>query len=162
MADKVTALNAAQAVTAALFARDRGSGGQHVELAMLDAVVSFLWVDGAGSDVLPDAPPGQPSNVGSPRPLRFLDGWGVVTPTGDADFAGMCRAFGVDGHDDPRVATAPARVQHRDVTREFVVRCYKAATSMTLAEGMARLSSSNIPSISSAISFSSTSIAQPA
>src|SRR5262249_48534978 len=46
-ADKVTALFACQAITAALFARERGRGGQHLELAMVDAVVSFLWADAA-------------------------------------------------------------------------------------------------------------------
>jgi len=39
-ADKVTALFASQAITAALLARAMGRGGQHVELAMMDAVAS--------------------------------------------------------------------------------------------------------------------------
>ena len=51
-ADKVTALFAAQAITAALFARARGRGGQHLELSMMDAVVSFLWADSAANEVL--------------------------------------------------------------------------------------------------------------
>ena len=45
VADKATALVAAQAITAALFARERGAGGQHVRLAMLDATIAFLWPD---------------------------------------------------------------------------------------------------------------------
>jgi crotonobetainyl-CoA:carnitine CoA-transferase CaiB-like acyl-CoA transferase len=48
-ADKITALFASQAITAALFARATGKGGQHVELAMMDAVASFLWADSAGN-----------------------------------------------------------------------------------------------------------------
>lgn len=43
--DKVTALNACQAVTAALLARERGSGGQLIELNMLDAAAHFLYPD---------------------------------------------------------------------------------------------------------------------
>jgi crotonobetainyl-CoA:carnitine CoA-transferase CaiB-like acyl-CoA transferase len=35
VADRVTALTAAQAITAAMFARNNGHGGQHVEIAML-------------------------------------------------------------------------------------------------------------------------------
>src|SRR5262245_24469757 len=50
--DKITALYASQAVTAALFARERGHGGQHLELSMADAAVSFLWTDSAGNEVL--------------------------------------------------------------------------------------------------------------
>jgi crotonobetainyl-CoA:carnitine CoA-transferase CaiB-like acyl-CoA transferase len=43
--DKVTALIAAQGITAALFARERGSGGQHIKLSMLDAGIYFNWPD---------------------------------------------------------------------------------------------------------------------
>ncbi len=52
--DKVTALTAAQAVTAALLARDRpaakgGTGeGQHVRLSMLDSIIAFLWSSDMG------------------------------------------------------------------------------------------------------------------
>lgn len=41
--DKVTALTAAQGITAALLARERGAGGQHVQLSMLDAAMFFNW-----------------------------------------------------------------------------------------------------------------------
>ena len=50
--DKTTALNAAQAITAALFARERGAGGQHLRLSMLDAGLAFLWPDGHSSTML--------------------------------------------------------------------------------------------------------------
>lgn len=43
--DKVTALTAAQGITAALFARERGSGGQHIKISMLDAGIYFNWPD---------------------------------------------------------------------------------------------------------------------
>jgi crotonobetainyl-CoA:carnitine CoA-transferase CaiB-like acyl-CoA transferase len=145
-ADKVTALYAAQAITAALFARERGAGGQHLQLSMLDAVVSFLWADAAGNEVLADSDQSQPSSfVQSLRPLRFVDGWGVATPTADSDFAGMCKAFGVDGYDDPRVATIGQRVQHRELAGQLIVRCYENATRMTTAEAMERLDAHKVP-----------------
>jgi crotonobetainyl-CoA:carnitine CoA-transferase CaiB-like acyl-CoA transferase len=43
--DKVAALTAAQAITAALFARDRGQGGRHVSVSLLDANLAFNWPD---------------------------------------------------------------------------------------------------------------------
>lgn len=145
-ADKITALMAAQAITAALFARERGDGGQHLQLSMLDAVVSFLWADAAGNEVLVDADGTQPSSfVASFRPLRFLDGWGIATPTSDADFAGLCRAFGVDGSDDPRVATIGERAQHRELSRVLVDRCYAVARGLTTSEAMARLEAERVP-----------------
>ena len=77
-ADKVTALYASQAITAALFARARGNGGQHVELSMMDAVVSFLWADSAANEVLLASDHTQHSSfVAGFRPFRFTDGWGI-------------------------------------------------------------------------------------
>src|SRR5260370_42654006 len=43
IADYTTALTAAQAITAALFARERSGVGQHVQLSMLDAMISYMW-----------------------------------------------------------------------------------------------------------------------
>ena len=45
VADKSTSYTAAQAITTALFARDRGAGGQHIEVPMIDASF-FFWPDG--------------------------------------------------------------------------------------------------------------------
>jgi crotonobetainyl-CoA:carnitine CoA-transferase CaiB-like acyl-CoA transferase len=145
-ADKVTALYAAQAITAALFARERGGGGTHLQLTMLDAVVSFLWADSAGNEVLQDADRSQPSSfVANFRPFRFTDGWGICTPTSDANFAGMCAALGVDGYDDPRVATIVGRMTHRELTGQIMERCYAAAATMTTAEAIGRLEAEQVP-----------------
>jgi crotonobetainyl-CoA:carnitine CoA-transferase CaiB-like acyl-CoA transferase len=43
VADKTTAILAVQAVTAALFARERTGEGQHIRLAMLDTMIADLW-----------------------------------------------------------------------------------------------------------------------
>jgi len=43
--DKVTALTAAQSITAALLARERGGAGQHIRLSMLDTGLYFNWPD---------------------------------------------------------------------------------------------------------------------
>ena len=47
--DKMTAITASQAITAALLARERTGQGQHVRLSMLEAVVAFLWASDMGS-----------------------------------------------------------------------------------------------------------------
>ena len=145
-ADKVTSLYAAQAITAALFARERGRGGQHLHLSMLDAVVSFLWADAAGNEALLDADGTMKSSfVSNFRPFRFIDGWGIATPTSDADFSGMCRAFGVDGYDDPLVATIVERVRHPVETRAVMARCYEAAEHLTTTEAMERMEALRVP-----------------
>jgi crotonobetainyl-CoA:carnitine CoA-transferase CaiB-like acyl-CoA transferase len=43
IADYTTALITAQAITAALFRKQRTGEGQHVRIAMLDAMISWLW-----------------------------------------------------------------------------------------------------------------------
>jgi crotonobetainyl-CoA:carnitine CoA-transferase CaiB-like acyl-CoA transferase len=40
--DKLTGFTIAQAISAALFARERSGQGQHIQLSMLDTVISFL------------------------------------------------------------------------------------------------------------------------
>src|SRR6185295_15977753 len=47
--DKLTAVTAAQASAAALVGRLRTGKGQHVRLAMLDAVLAFLWASDMGA-----------------------------------------------------------------------------------------------------------------
>lgn len=47
--DKLTGVTSAQAISSALFARERTGKGQHVRLSMLDAIVAFLWSSDMGS-----------------------------------------------------------------------------------------------------------------
>ncbi len=46
VADKVSSYTLAQAITAALLARERGAGGQSLHVPMLDATLAFFWPDG--------------------------------------------------------------------------------------------------------------------
>ncbi|WP_179469447.1 CaiB/BaiF CoA transferase family protein [Mycolicibacterium vinylchloridicum] len=146
VADKVTALYASQAVTAALLARANGRGGQHVHVSMVDAVVSFLWADATGNEVLLDCDGSQPSSFTSGfKPFRFIDGWGVVTPISDSDFTGMCRALEAPGSDDPRLATADLRNQHRPLMAEVMASCYAGAEKLTVEEATARFEAEDVP-----------------
>ena len=52
-----TALTALQAILAALDARVRGAGGQHLLLSMLDAGMQFLWPDGFRHQTFPTFEP---------------------------------------------------------------------------------------------------------
>ena len=113
---------------------------------MMDAVASFLWADSAGNEVLLDSDHSLNSSfVAGFRPIRFSDGWGVVTPTSVADFTGMCKALDVEGWDDPRVSTMENRNKNRDVTAALVDLCYAHAANMTMAEATARLEAERVP-----------------
>jgi crotonobetainyl-CoA:carnitine CoA-transferase CaiB-like acyl-CoA transferase len=138
-ADKVSALYASQAITAALYARATGHGGQHLEMSMADACVSFLWAESAGNEVLVESDGSQRSSFNAGfEPMRFHDGWGIVVPTTDADFAGMCKALSVEGFDDPRIATMAQRRLNRDVLEPVIDMCYAMAANLTQAEATAR------------------------
>ena len=54
LADKVSALTAAQAVSSALFHRERHGEGQHIKISMLEATIAFLWPEGMGGLVFAD------------------------------------------------------------------------------------------------------------
>jgi len=116
MCDKVTALTAAQAISAALFARERAGDrrGQKIELAMLDAAVAFLWPEALYNHSFLDEPPRAMPEFGANQRLwRCADGWlAMITPQND-EFAAMCRVFGVpELVSDARFASIPARRMH--------------------------------------------------
>jgi crotonobetainyl-CoA:carnitine CoA-transferase CaiB-like acyl-CoA transferase len=148
LCDKLTSYTAAQAVTAALFARDRGAGGQHVELSMLDTAVAFLWPD-AGADhiLLGDDVARQPT-IGSRYSLtRYADGWGTLTPLSDSEFQGMCRAFGLpEVALDPRFATLVDRMQNNDALTEIFAALAAKAAQLEASEADRRLCDEDVPS----------------
>ena len=55
IADKVASLTVAQAVSSALFHRERSGEGQHIKLSMLDAMLAFFWPEGMGGLTYADA-----------------------------------------------------------------------------------------------------------
>ena len=52
--DKATAAYVAQAVTAALFRREKSGEGQHIDISMIDASLNFFWPDGMQPETLLD------------------------------------------------------------------------------------------------------------
>jgi crotonobetainyl-CoA:carnitine CoA-transferase CaiB-like acyl-CoA transferase len=111
MCDKVTALTASQAVTAALFARERSGRGQKIELSMLDAAVAFLWPEALYNHAfLSEPPPAMPEFGANQKLWHCRDGWlAMITPQ-DEEFAAMCRVLGVpELITDPRFVSIPNR-----------------------------------------------------
>ena len=109
--DKVTALTASQAITAALLHRERTGEGQHVRLSMLDSVVAFLWNSDMGSQTFVDHP------VPIQRAASFIDliyetadGYMSVSLMTDRQWRNFCRvADRADLLGDPRFATPELR-----------------------------------------------------
>jgi crotonobetainyl-CoA:carnitine CoA-transferase CaiB-like acyl-CoA transferase len=80
VADKVTSLNVAQAVCAALVARANGHGGQHIEVAMVDAAVHFLWSDGMWNYTYLDHESSVPDLNMAFHIYATADGWVLFYP----------------------------------------------------------------------------------
>jgi crotonobetainyl-CoA:carnitine CoA-transferase CaiB-like acyl-CoA transferase len=109
--DKLSAVTAAQAVTAALLARERTGAGQHVRLSMLDAVLSFLWASDMGAYTFVDQPV-EPEKAASFIDLIYetADDYITVSTMSNAEWKAFCTAADrPDMVDDPRFATPAAR-----------------------------------------------------
>jgi crotonobetainyl-CoA:carnitine CoA-transferase CaiB-like acyl-CoA transferase len=112
--DKASAYTAAQAISAALFARERGAGGQHVRIAMLDAALAFFWPDGmmAHTMVGEGVRPG-PTLYQIYRLTSTADGQLIYFAVSDAEFHGLFRALGrPEWCEDERFGPLGARMQH--------------------------------------------------
>ncbi len=112
--DKVTSLTWTQAVCAALYARERTGHGEHVELSLLDAAVSFMWPDAMmDHTVLADDADHRPNLLGDYRLLGCRDGYVAVMPLTDRHWKGVADAFDrPDLLTDPRFAEAAPRAAH--------------------------------------------------
>ena len=114
--DKSTALTAAQAMTAALFARERTGKGQHIELSMLNSALSFFWPDGAMGHAMLDDDVGPGLCLYESMQLtECADGHIVYFMASDEHWKG---AFNAVGHpewgDDPRWSTLEVRLQEEN------------------------------------------------
>ncbi len=142
--DKLTSVTAAQAISAALFARERTGDGQHVRLAMLDSVVAWLWPDGMmnhtylGDDVTVTPPVSTLNLV-----FETVDGFVTAGALSDAEWQGMCRALErEDLLTDSRFSSVAER------SKNFVALIDAADGAMkkkTSAEMLARLDAEDVP-----------------
>ncbi len=112
--DKLTALTAAQAVTAALWARERDGQGRRVDVSMLDATLAFQWPDAMYNHMFMDEPPAPfPEFGATQKPWKTLDGFVATMTPQQAEFIGMCEALGrPDIPKDPRFSSLPTRGRH--------------------------------------------------
>ena len=93
--DKVTALTAAQSVTAALLSRERTGEGQHVKVAMLDAVVAFAWPEGmAYNTFISDRFAGMKPVDRRDLVFETKNGHMIASTVAHREFQGFCRAAG--------------------------------------------------------------------
>jgi crotonobetainyl-CoA:carnitine CoA-transferase CaiB-like acyl-CoA transferase len=112
--DKLTAVVAAQALSAALFSRERTGQGQHLRLSMLEAVVSFLWASDMGAYTFPDQPvPLEKGGSFIDLIYQTADGYVTVATNSNGEWQNMCRALGhPEWIEDERFSTPLGRSEY--------------------------------------------------
>lgn len=133
--DKATSYTLAQAITAALFARERGAPGQHVRVSMLDAGLSFFWPDGmlretlVGDDVTNLMSPGERYSV-----ANTSDGQVVIWAGTAEQMRGTLRAVGRGDLADSPGQNGTAMIEEE----------HQLERARVLSEGMAAMTTADV------------------
>jgi len=142
--DKTTAVMTAQAVTAALYAREKTGEGDHIKVAMLDVMISYLWPEGmaqytvVGAEATARDPNDRPDLV-----FKTSDGYITCGTISDSEWQGFCRASGdPELAKDPRFATATSRSINATAR---INRMQEYISQHTTAEWLERLDAADVP-----------------
>ena len=144
--DKTTGLNVANAVTSALFHRERKGKGQEIEVPMFETMVSYIMVEHLWGQVFepPLAPAGYTRLMSKHRrPYKTKDGYIAVLPYWDNHWATFCKL--IDREDmisDERFINMKSRLENIDITYSETG---KALAKRTTDEWLEALSDTNVP-----------------
>ncbi|MGB6228700.1 MAG: CoA transferase [Litorimonas sp.] len=142
--DKGTAVMAAQAVSSALFKRERTGRGARIDLSMLDAGMHFLFPDGMMQHTLLDERAIELDPLTATYAvIAARDGHFVIAGIGDAQARAVFDLVGKPKlMDDPRFATPPARLMNIGA---MIAEMTENPVDKTIAEVMAYLSAHDVP-----------------
>lgn len=144
IADKVTAITAAQAISTALYAREKSGEGQHIRLSMLDAMLSLFWPEAMAGLTYAD----KEFDVRKFQGVMDLiyetqDRFITAGAISDKEWAGMCRALGrEDLIDHPQFKTAQDRFTNNSERKEITAEEIRKWSS---AEILARFDAEGVP-----------------
>ena len=144
VADKVTALTAAQAISSALYYRERTGQGQHIKLSMLETMLAFFWPEGMNGLTYAERETDVTKWQGT-MDLIFeaKDGYLTAGAVSNSEWAGMCKALNrEDLINDERFATARARGENADERKLIVA---QAIAGWPREEILGRLDANDVP-----------------
>jgi crotonobetainyl-CoA:carnitine CoA-transferase CaiB-like acyl-CoA transferase len=144
VADKTTSIFTAQAVSSALYAREKTGQGDHIQVAMLDVMISYLWPEGMAQYTVVGA---EPTTTGpNERPdlvFKTSDGYITAGTLSDSEWQGFCRASGdPELAKDARFTTATARSVNVNARIHKMAEYIAQATT---AEWLERLDAADVP-----------------
>ena len=123
VADIAAAMYAVQSIMAALYRRSHDAGGCHIEIPLLDAVVSLLTVR-AGHSFATGEPYPRRNTHSSIAPwtvFETADGYLSVSVTSERLWTSFCRAIDrTDLIDDPRFESNRKRVDHAEALYDIL------------------------------------------
>ncbi|MFQ5566704.1 MAG: CaiB/BaiF CoA transferase family protein [Paracoccaceae bacterium] len=142
--DKLTGFTVAQAISAALFARERNGQGQHIRLSMLDSVIAFLWSsDMGGHTFVGDDAVAETAQSFIDLIYETADGYISVAAFRRADWVKLAEACErPEWIDDPRFLTSEGLEIHKPERLELTQQALRGRTS---AEWIARLDAHDVP-----------------
>jgi len=142
--DKLSGVVAAQAITAALLARERTGKGQHVRLSMLDAIVAFLWGSDMGSQTfVGDELPQQEAASFIDLIYQTADDYISAAVQTDREWTALTRALDhPEWLDDPRFKTPALRQKH---INERLAMTQEVLLTRPAAEWLERLAAEGVP-----------------
>jgi crotonobetainyl-CoA:carnitine CoA-transferase CaiB-like acyl-CoA transferase len=142
--DKTTAVFTAQAVAAALYAREKTGQGDHIQVAMLDTMISYLWPEGmmqytvVGAEATTMDPNDRPDLV-----FKTLDGYITCGTISDSEWQGFCKATGdPELAKDERFATPGGRFINATAR---INKMQEYISQRTTAEWLERLDAADVP-----------------
>jgi crotonobetainyl-CoA:carnitine CoA-transferase CaiB-like acyl-CoA transferase len=114
--DKLTGIQASQAITAALFARERSGEGQHIRISMLDTIIAFMWSsDMGGHTFIGDEAKIETAQSFIDLIYETKDGYISVAAMHDKQWGALAEALGrPDFLTDPRFITAELREVNKE------------------------------------------------
>ena len=140
IADVVCGLYAAVSILAALRHRDATGEGQHIDVSLIDTQISWLINEGVNYLTSGEAPKrrgNQHPNIVPYQLFEAADGPVIVAVGNDGQFARFCAIFGrEDLAEDPRYATNPARLEHREELIALLADLIAAMPRAALLEAM--------------------------
>ncbi len=142
--DKATAQAAAQAITAALFARERNGQGQHIKLAMLDTMIAYLWPEGmSGYTLVGKEVKAARAQLAPDLIFETQDGFITAGAVSDKEWHGMCAALEKpEWLSDKRFLTVNDRAMNVTARLEMTATVIKGNTS---AHWLSALDANGVP-----------------
>jgi crotonobetainyl-CoA:carnitine CoA-transferase CaiB-like acyl-CoA transferase len=142
--DKTTAVFTAQAVSSALYAREKTGQGDHIQVAMLDTMISYLWLEGmmqytvVGAEATTMDPNDRPDLV-----FKTFDSYITCGTISDSEWQGFCKASGdPELARDERFATPGARFVNATAR---INKMQEYIAQRTTAEWLERLDAADVP-----------------